>query len=135
MMFNLLRAYLSAEKASLRRVLSGLAMIVMSGGVLLLAIGFAFLAAFWGLAEVMPPWLAALTLTATGLVVALILRLAGQSLIRSRRSRDAVSPQDLANLLAREIGLAKPDLKTADATGFVVLAAIAGIIIGRRLSK
>lgn len=134
MLAKLLRGMVAAEVAGVRRAASGLMLLVLAAGLLLIALVFGLMAAVWALMTVMAPWQAALVVAGAAVLGAVLLNLWGRARIRSWRRATANRPRaadalrsDLDSLGALPAGV--------DARLLVMAAAIAGIVLGRKLSK
>jgi hypothetical protein len=135
MIGRLVGAVLASEAANARRIMGGTALLLAAIGLLLIALGFGLLAVLWALMEFMRPWQAALCAGAIALLAAWILRLAGQSMIRSRRRREVPSQRETLELLLGEKGLLSRPLRSGDTLTLILIAAAAGIVAGRRFTK
>ena len=125
---------LKNEVAELKRRSAGGVMILLSVTLLGLAMVFGMLALFLWLSTHMLAWQAAMVVFGVILIVALLLGLIGRSKIRRhKRRRD-----DLDAYVQAALGPhAKSDKtdKTDAPLGVIATAAVAGLIIGRGLSK
>jgi hypothetical protein len=107
----------------------------LAAGVGLIAFTFALLAAFWALSSFLPQWQAALVIASIALLAALILRFAGLSLIRRRTPvQRMLGFKPGATLPQASVPAAQTKAPVEPLT-LVLVAALAGIALGRRLSK
>ncbi len=125
---------LKNELAELKRRSAGGLVLLLSVVLVALATAFGMLALFLWLSTHMLAWQAALAVFGVILIAALLLGLIGRSMIRRhKRRRD-----DLDALVQAALGShAKSDKtdKTDAPLGVIATAAVAGLIIGRGLSK
>jgi hypothetical protein len=132
---SLLRLLAAAQVPGIRDTLSGLALLLLAAGVGLIAFTFALLAAFWALSSVLPQWQAALAIAGIALLAALILRLAAVRLIRRRTPvQGLLGFKPGATLPQASVPAAQAKAPVEPLT-LVLVAALAGIALGRRLSK
>jgi hypothetical protein len=110
-------------------------LLLLAAGSALLAFAFALLAGFWALSSVLPQWQAALAIAGFALLAALILRFAGVSLIRRRTPVQKLFGVQGGTMLRQASARALPDVTPIEPLPLVLLAAVAGIVVGRRLSK
>ena len=132
---SLLRLLAAAQVPVIRDTLSGLALLLLAAGVGLIAFTFALLAGFWALAFVLPQWQAALVIASIALLAALILRFAGLSLIRRRTPVQGLLGFKAGATLPQVSAPAAQTKAPIEPMTLVLLAALAGIAVGRRLSK
>lgn len=131
---QLLRSYAAIQAASLRDVTSGALLLAMAAGVFVLSLAFVFIAGFLGLSSVMPAWQAALVIAGAALATALVMRLVARRLIRRRRSvgtsyRGVAMPTQQAAAAKTSANLG------VDPAVLLTIVAVAGLFLGRRLSK
>ena len=135
MVANLLRNYAAAQVAGIRDVMSGLVVLMLAAGVALFAFAFLLLSGFWMLASVLPQWQAALVMAAIALLVAVLLRVIGMR--RIRRHTHVQRLLDLKPTVATPVSAAtaRADTQRIEPVTLVLLAALAGIVAGRRLTR
>jgi hypothetical protein len=132
---SLLRSLAAAQVPGIRDTLSGFALLLLAAGVGLVAFTFALLAAFWALSSVLPLWQAALAIAGIALLAALVLRLAGVRLIRRRTPVQGLLGLKRDTTLPQASAPASQNVAPIQPMTLVLLAALAGIAVGRRLSK
>ena len=130
---RVLTGYAAAQAAGLRDVAFGLILLAMAAGVVVLSLAFALAAGFWALSSVMPAWQAAAAMACVALILALVLRVVGVRMIR-RRTRLAGSLVPAA-ALSSAVAQSRPATQASDTAMLLAMAAVAGLIIGRRLSR
>ena len=132
---NLLRSYAAAQVVGIRDVMSGLVVLALAAGVALFAFAFVLLAGFWMLASILPQWQAALVIAGIALLAALLLRVIG--LRRIRRHAQMRQLLDLKTAVANpnSSATATRDQRRIEPMTLVLLAALAGIVAGRRLIR
>lgn len=135
MVANLLRNYAAAQVAGVRDVMSGLVVLMLAAGVALFAFAFMLLSGFWMLASVLPQWQAALVMAAIALFVAVLLRFIGMR--RIRRHTHVQRLLDLKPAVAAPVSATttRADTHRIEPVTLVLLAALAGIVAGRRLTR
>lgn len=121
--------------AGVRDAIVGVGILVVAIGILLFAIAFALLAAFWALAEVLPNWQAALVMAGASLVAALILRAIGVHMIRRRARRNGSAAASLKDFVPDASASLQQSLRPVDSITLITLAVLAGVVVGRRISK
>lgn len=122
---------LKNELAELKRRSAGGLLLLLSVVLVALATAFGMLALFLWLSTHMLAWQAALAVFGVILIAALLLGLIGRSMIRRhKRRRD-----DLDALVQAALGSHAKSDKTDAPLGVIATAAVAGLIIGRGLSK
>lgn len=134
MLASLLRGMVAAEAENARRAASGLVMMLVAAGVLLIALVFVLMAVVLALMTVMAPWLAALVVAGAALLCAAVLNLWGRARIRSWRRRASPAPA-AADALRHDLGALGQLPAGVDGRMLVMAAAVAGIVLGRKLSK
>jgi hypothetical protein len=132
---GILRSYAAGQVAGLRDVASGLVYLMLAAGVLLVAMAFAFLAIFWAMATALPHWQAALVVAGAALITAVILRILGLRLIRRRMPFKQLIGLGQPVLAPRSMAQSPDGLSLANPVTLILAAAVAGLIIGRRVSK
>lgn len=124
----------AAQIAGLRSMAAGLACLMLAISLLLVALVFVLLSGFWALSAILPLWQAALAMAAAALVLALMIRTCGNYLIRRRApawrltGQPAAAQADGLPVKKSVSGIADPLLLTS-------IAAVVGIVMGRRLSR
>lgn len=132
---SLLHLMIHSQQAALRDKARGLVLLSLAVGLGLLAMVFAVLAGFWGLATILPAWQAALAIAGAAFVVAWLLRLAGLRMLRRRTYlQSAVAPLADAALSGRQAP-SKHGLQSSDSLTLVALALVAGTVVGWKISK
>ena len=134
MLVKLLRGMVAAEVAGARRAASGLMLILVAAGLLLIALIFALMAAVWALMTVMAPWQAALVVAGAALLLAVLIYMLGRARIRSWRRRASSAPR-AADVLRSDLGNLGQLPAGVDGRMLVAAAVVAGIVLGRKLSK
>jgi MFS family permease len=131
---GLLRSYAAHQVAGFRYRASGLALLAIAAGVLLIAVAFALLAGFWALSLVLPPWQAALAMAGVALVTALILKLVAMRMIRRRTPFAHLTSQRLAATQTEPLS-SRQQRRLGDPATLVIVAALTGVAVGRRLFR
>jgi hypothetical protein len=134
MLVKLLRGIVAAEVAGAQRVASGFMLLLLAAGLLLMALIFALMAAVWALMTVMAPWQAALVVAGAALLLAVVIYLWGRARIRSWRRRSPPAPR-ATDALRSDPGSLGQLPAGVDGRMLVMAAVVAGIVLGRKLSK
>ena len=134
MLFKLLQGVVAAEVAGAQRAASGMMVLLLAAGLLLIALIFALMATVWALMTVMAPWQAALVMAGAALIGAVVLYLLGRARIRSWRRRAPSAPR-AAEALRSDFGSLGQLPAGVDGRMLVMAAAVAGLVLGRKLSK
>ena len=126
---------MAQQVAGVRDAIFGLALVALAVGVLLIAIAFALLAAFWALSHVLPNWQAALLVSGAALFLAFVTRLIGMHYVKGRGWRRRLAVQQPNALSTNSVATTTKPLQGADSLTLVALALLAGVIVGHRIRK
>jgi len=132
---NFFRNYAAAQVARMRDVMSGLVVLALAAGVALFAFAFVLLSGFWLLASVLPQWQAALVIAAIALLAALLLRVIGVHRIRRHKQVQQLLDMKTAVATLQTVSATRKDSQRIEPLTLVLLAALAGIVAGRRLIR
>jgi hypothetical protein len=132
---NLLRSYAAAQVLGIRDVMSGLVVLALAAGVALFAFAFVLLAGFWMLASILPQWQAALVIAGIALLAALLLRVIGLRRIRRHTQVQRLLDLKTAVAVPESPAKARKTPQRIEPMTLVLLAALAGIVAGRRLIR
>lgn len=135
MVINLFRNYAATQVAGIRDVMSGLVVLALAAGVALFAFAFVLLSGFWLLDSVLPQWQAALVIAAIALLAALLLRAIGVRRIRRHKQVQQLLDMRTAVATLQSPSTARKDSQRIEPMTLVLLAALAGIVAGRRLTR
>jgi hypothetical protein len=132
---NLLRSYAAAQVLGIRDVMSGLVVLALAAGVALFAFAFVLLAGFWMLASILPQWQAALVIAGIALLAAFLLRVIGLRRIRRHTQVQRLLDLKTAVAVPESPAKARKTPQRIEPMTLVLLAALAGIVAGRRLIR
>ena len=135
MLERLVSHVISNLVAGLKWRATGAALLLFAAALMFMAATFAFLAFYLRLTNFTSPWIAALVVGATIAILAVVIALFGYLMIRHHRLDDLqFLDREFRGAIAQlTSGNTKPTEEQA--MGLVAAAALAGLILGRRLSK
>ena len=140
MLETLVKTFLRAQLGDVRRKTKGALLEIAAFGMVGLSVVFLFSGLFLWLSTRMEPWLAAIVLAGLALLAAMILILAGHSLLKRQETEpyeQAMSALKASGLLSQD-GPAhskENDGKQVPGPAMVASALAAGVILGRSINR
>ncbi len=131
----LARVFWGAAAQRGRRIAIGMGIGVLAAMLFVLSLGGALMALFWVLAQWMPQWQAALLLCGLLLGTSLMLWAISRSMVLAPEAVAPSAGEDLASVISQELAAAKGQAGAGNGTNLVLIAAIAGLVIGKLIAK
>ncbi len=132
MLAQLVKSALQGEVDSMKDRAAAAFISAFGALILILALGFAKLALFLGLSQLMPAWQAALVVAGGLLLIAIIVFLVARSIRNRRQTQRARLAADF-QALVKDAGGTTP--KGDMTLGTIAAALVAGLVIGRSINK
>jgi hypothetical protein len=140
MLETLVKTFLRAQLGDVRRKTKGALLEIAAFGMVGLSVVFLFSGLFLWLSTRMEPWLAAIVLAGLALLAAMMLIIAGHSLLKRQETgpyEQAMSALKASGLLSQDgpAGSKENDGKQEPGPAMVASALAAGVILGRSVNR